>query len=219
MIPGMKERPNLREFYEARGQNKILRQRWRANFCTVLVSHRRGGPMCPPVVGIPNSPKNGREPYGVSAGRTRRSAPTADGADGRKFSDTFYHFNAPYEMKRGYLTATLESQFLHCASISPSGRTYVSARGRHFEFAEKWEGIVRCFCRADTWVHPYGRWEEVFDVFCHFDALYGERRGCYGNAEESVSAPYWYLTVSGLCSGLGYSAARTGRIRSFGPDR
>ena len=97
----------------------ILWQRRSTCSRTVLVSLRRGGPMCPPVVGNTNSPKNGREPYGVSAGRTRRSAPTADGADGRKFSDTFYHFNAPYEMKRGYLTATLESQFLHCASISP----------------------------------------------------------------------------------------------------
>ena len=78
----------------------ILWQRRSICLRTVWVSLRRGGPMCPPVVGNTNSPKNGREPYGVSAGRTHRSAPTAGGENGRKVPDAFCHFSAKNWVKR-----------------------------------------------------------------------------------------------------------------------
>ena len=78
----------------------ILWQRRSIRLRTVWVSLRRGGPMCPPVVGITNSPKNGREPYSVSAGRTHGSAPTAGGENGRKVPDVFCPFSAHNWVKR-----------------------------------------------------------------------------------------------------------------------
>ena len=72
----------------------IPRKRRRVCLCTTLVSHRRGGPMCPPVVGTTNSPNVGENTQVVSARRIHRSAPTAKGKDGRNLSDVVCQFNA-----------------------------------------------------------------------------------------------------------------------------
>ena len=81
-------------------RGRDLRQFQRIWLCTVLASHRGGGPVCPLVVGITNSPNVGGT-EGVSAGRTHGSAPTGDGEDGRKLTNVFCRFDAPWLVKRG----------------------------------------------------------------------------------------------------------------------
>ncbi len=81
-------------------RGRDLRQFQRIWLCTVLASHRGGGPVCPLVVGITNSPNVGGT-EGVSAGRTHGSAPTACGKNGWKLTNAFCHFDATCRVKRG----------------------------------------------------------------------------------------------------------------------
>ena len=69
--------------------------------------------MCPPVVGIPNLPKTGREPHGVSDGRTHGPAP------GRRFPP-YFTILMPSMVQGGYDTATLKGRSLHPIGILPS---------------------------------------------------------------------------------------------------
>ena len=73
--------------------------------------------MCPPVVGITNSPKPGKKriifPPGGHAGPPLRGIEKID-----EIFDTFRHFNAPNLIKKMCFTATPKRPFTHCVGIS-----------------------------------------------------------------------------------------------------
>ena len=153
----MKERPSLREFYKAR-RDGVLRQGCRIRSCTMLGSDRRGGPMCPPVVGIPNSPKTGREPHGVSAGRTHGPAP------GRRFPP-YFTILMPSMVQGGYDTATLKGAGLctplaFCRLRALFGVALQSRKNRQNQIF--WAGQVdsnEVPAVVIAVVHPHACWE------------------------------------------------------------
>ena len=134
----------------------ILWQRRSICLRTVWVSLRRGGPMCPPVVGNTNSPKNGREPYGVSAGRTHRSAPYGRWREWAESTRRILSFQCQKLGKKMYFMAMPKHLFAHRVGISRRGGGGPMCP----PVVGLWVGGVLCFCRADTQVRPYGRWQE-----------------------------------------------------------
>ncbi len=92
--------------------------------------------MCPPVVGIANSPEIAKKRAMCFRRADTQARPYGESGEWEEVIRRILSFEYPIlSRKLVYFVATPASPFMHHMDIFSVGRTYVSARGRHCEFA------------------------------------------------------------------------------------
>ena len=90
----------------------------------------------------------------VSAGRTHRSAPTADGKSGQKLLDTFCHFSAPYLAKAFSFYGNTEESINAPRCDTIVGADLCVRPWQTFHIHQTWTEPGPCFHQASAQVSP-----------------------------------------------------------------